>query len=678
MPSLIMISNKSPTHGECNADPISLSDANCIVLRLDGEGRVLFLNPFGLDFFGYRKAEIIGRHAVETILPERENNGNALPAMIDETIYRSADNLQQVDENCRKNGDRVWVLWSNRAFRDETGKVTQILCVGNDITDQDVFEAVIDAAGVQLTTATPAPTSHLQETITQLRKKAEEHKKARRAMSESRDRHRLFSQASTEGILIHDNGIAIDFNDAFSDLFECPRNRLIGMDIIRDLVSPEDAPLVKQIINANDDRVFEITARSITGRLFPAELRSRTGELVGRPCRVVSVRDITHRKKTERQLIQSQKMEAVGALAGGIAHDFNNMLAGIQGNVEIIRHQLSPNSTHQKRLSIINQIVQRGAKLSGQLLGYARGGQTEVNEINLNRLVDDTLEMFGNAHRQITIQTHFSSDLPTIRGDHTQIEQVLLNLMINAVHAMPSGGSLFIETNTTVLSALETRAYEIIPGHYAMLSVRDTGHGMDRETRKQIFEPFFTTKAQGQGTGLGLASTYGIIKNHKGYIEVYSEPGVGSQFNVLLPVSDGAENAATTMDPSTEKGTETILIVDDEPDFLDVGREMLLLLGYAVTTAADSAEAVARLKKQTGKIKLVIVDMIMPGLSVDETIRRFKEIDPTVRILLSSGYNRNTEAARNLMRSCHGFIQKPFRLASLSKKIRELLGTTVD
>ncbi len=361
----------------------------------------------------------------------------------------------------------------------------------------------------------------------------------------------------------------------------------------------------------------------------------------------------------------------MGALASGIAHDFNNMLAGIQGNVEIVRQQISIQSPHQKRLAIISQIVQRGAKLSGQLLGYARGGQTEIGQINLNRLVEETLEMFGHPQRQISIQTRLDPDTPVVRGDRMQIEQVLLNLMINAVHAMPAGGHLFIETSATVLRAEDNRAYEIIPGRYAMLSVRDTGHGMDQEIQKQIFEPFFTTKAQGQGTGLGLASTYGIVKNHNGYIDVYSEPGVGSQFNVLLPASPNEDKNAGVIDA----GTETILIVDDESEFLDVGRDMLRLLGYTVISAVDSDEAWVRFKEKAGEIKLVILDMIMPGPAADETIRRFREIDPTVRVLLSSGYSQSGDAVRKLMQACDGFIQKPFLLASLSGKIRAILGT---
>jgi PAS domain S-box-containing protein len=384
-----MISDKTPLNPVPGTDAISLADACCIVLRLDGQGRVIFLNPFGLNFFGYRGAEIIGRHAVGTIIPEKDHSGKDLAAMIDDLLCRPDYYSHQINENRRKNGERVWVVWSNRAYRDKCGKVTDILCVGNDITDRKAFEAVLEAARVQLTTK-------IQKQNTRLKKEVAERKKAQEALAETLDRYRLFSEISTEGILFHDNGIAIEVNDAFADLTECPRDQLIGMNVIDHFVSPGDRKRVRQNIDSNADGVLEINIRASSGRLFPAELRAHPGQLAGRPCRVVSVRDITNRKKTERQLIQSQKMEAVGTLAGGIAHDFNNMLAGIQGNVEIIRHQLSPKSTHQKRLAIISQIVQRGAKLSGQLLGYARGGQTEISEINLNRMVEDTLEMFGH------------------------------------------------------------------------------------------------------------------------------------------------------------------------------------------------------------------------------------------------------------------------------------------
>jgi nitrogen-specific signal transduction histidine kinase/CheY-like chemotaxis protein len=419
-------------------------------------------------------------------------------------------------------------------------------------------------------------------------------------------------------------------------------------------------------------------ARSITGRKFPVELRARMGEFAGRPCRLVCVRDITNRKKTERKLIQSQKMEAVGTLASGIAHDFNNMLAGIQGNVEILRRKFSDDDPRRKRMDIICQIVERGAKLTGQLLGYARGGQVEVREIDLNQLIEGTLEMFGRTQRHIIIETCLDHDTPKVEGDPTQIEQVLLNLMINAVHAMPDGGQLFIETAAARLSNHESRVYEIVPGRYAMLSVRDTGKGMDRETQKKIFEPFFTTKKRGEGTGLGLASTYGIVKAHKGYIEVYSEPGEGSQFNVLLPVAEQTKALESADNTVVEKGTETLMIVDDEPDFLDVGREMLEILGYTVIAASGSDEAIQLFSSDPGAVRLVILDMIMPGPPIGEIIRRLREIDGSVPVLLASGYSQDAEAVRRSLKMCNGFIQKPFRMVALSRKIREIFQDAQD
>ena len=347
---------------------------------------------------------------------------------------------------------------------------------------------------------------------------------------------------------------------------------------------------------------------------------------------------------------------------------------GIQGNVEIIRHRLDTESPHRKRLDTISQIVERGAKLTRQLLGYARGGQTEVREIDLAALIEGTLDMFSRAQRQVMIQTRISPDTPTVRGDPTQIEQVLLNLMINAVHAMPSGGHLFIETDPVVLSEGESPVYEVVTGHYAMLSVRDTGLGMDRKIQKQIFDPFFTTKERGQGTGLGLASTYGIVKNHKGYIEVYSEPGVGSQFNILLPAAGRITQTMAVPESAALTGTETILIVDDDPDFLEAGREMLTMLGYSVISAAGSEEAIQQLSSSESAIELVIIDMIMPGPPVEETIGRLRKIDATIPVLLSSGYGQDADIVRQPLKACNGFIQKPFRLVSLSQKIRALLG----
>ncbi len=673
-----MPSDIASTFSQMTAKIGSLADLNCIVLCLDAGGRITFLNPFGLHFFGYEKREIIGTLAVQTLFPENtDRNSNPL-ACIGIPPSGNEKIAHQTCECQRKRGERAWIAWSSQTVHHTAGDGAQVLCIGHDITEFIHRKNKPPIEKAQSTDPDQRQYQDLQALQARLEEEKQAHEKVKRALKESQNHYRLFSKAVTEGILFLEDDIALEVNEAFVDMAECPRNQIIGMAIMRRFISPPDIQRVKRITDSDDDYPFEAMACSTKGRLFPVELRCLAGNLAGRPCRVICVRDISHRKKTERQMIQSQKMEAIGTLASGLVHDFNNMLAGIQGNVDVIRHQISPNSPHQKGLDLISNIVERGAKLSGQLLGYARGGQSELTQIDLNRLIEDAIDMFGSASREVHIQTRLGIDTPCVTGDATQIEQVLLNLMINAVHAMPTGGRLTIETRPTVLTSDVKRPYEIIPGDYAMLVVQDTGHGMDQETQKKIFEPFFTTKPKGQGTGLGLASTYGIIKNHKGYIDVSSEPGVGSRFSVLLPASAKAKKTKPAETAAQDKEAPTILMVDDETDFLLLGGQMLSLLGYQSLTTDNCSEAITQFKHSADKVDLIIMDMIMPDGSVEDTIQKLRELDPKVPILLSSGHSQNGETGRRLMPYCDDFIQKPFRLALLSQKIKALLGTTDD
>ena len=516
----------------------SLSHANCIVVLLDEEGRVIFVNPFAIQYFGYQASELVGSHAVGTIFEPTDENEIDPASMIYDLLNQSGDASHHIVENRLKNGKRAWVVWSGQVLRDNAGRIDRILYIGNDISACKSVEKLPVAVQGQFEERIQEQNASLKKVKNLLRKEVEKRKRSQKTSEESNDRHRLYREASTEGILFHHNGTIIEANEAFAQLVECPRNKLIGLDIFDRFVVEDAFGQARRGLLSETKAVIEISVRTASGRTFLAESRIHPGRLGDRSCIVVTMQDITHRKKSEQKLIQSQKMEAIGTLAGGITHDFNNMLAGVMGNVGILRHQLSPDSELNKYLTIIEGIIERGSKLCSQILGYARGGKSESCEIYLDGLVKESLEMLSHAHRNIYIETSFHPDTPSVKGDRTQIEQVLLNLIINAVHAMPSGGRLLIETRATELTDKVIRPYEIIPGHYAMLSVQDTGHGMDKETQKNIFEPFFTTKPHGQGTGLGLASTYGIIKNHKGYIEVESRPGEGTRFDVLLPAWD--------------------------------------------------------------------------------------------------------------------------------------------
>ncbi|HSO20528.1 MAG TPA: PAS domain S-box protein, partial [Desulfosarcina sp.] len=261
----------------------TLDDANCIVLRLDGKGRVTSLNPFGLAFFGYEFTEIVGRHVVGTIVPEKDRTGSDLGAMIDDLLLRPAEYTHQINENRRKNGDRVWVVWSNRAFFDAEGKVTRILCVGNDITDRKAFESVLEASRLRLTETIRRKNRRLQEANARLKVEVEARRKAQQDLEESRDRYRLLSRVQTEGVVFHEEGIAIEANDAFVDLTGCPRERLIGKDVVPLFTAPQDVDRVRRVILASDVHGYEITGCNAGGHAFPAELRTRSGELGGRP-----------------------------------------------------------------------------------------------------------------------------------------------------------------------------------------------------------------------------------------------------------------------------------------------------------------------------------------------------------------------------------------------------------
>ncbi|HED01074.1 MAG TPA: hybrid sensor histidine kinase/response regulator [Proteobacteria bacterium] len=381
------------------------------------------------------------------------------------------------------------------------------------------------------------------------------------------------------------------------------------------------------------------------------------------------------KKQLAMRLQQAQKMESIGTLAGGIAHDFNNLLMGIMGHISLMLLRTDSDPQLFEHLKAIEDIVQKGSDLTKQLLGFARGGKYEVKLTDLNGLIEKTLELFGRTKKEMRIHSKYQKGIWPVEVDRGQIEQVLLNLYVNAWEATPGGGEFFVETSNVVLDKNYIKPFAVRPGHYVKISVTDTGVGMDKATQKRIFEPFFTTKEMGRGAGLGLASAYGIIKNHGGMINVYSEIGHGTTFNVYLPASEKDATVFEEHKVAEEilKGTETVLIVDDEAIVLDVCKDMLTEIGYKVLVARSGREAVEIYGKQKEEIDLVILDMIMPDMGGGEAYDRIKEMHPKAKVLLSSGYSIDGEASEILARGCNGFIQKPFNIKELYEKIRALL-----
>lgn len=439
----------------------------------------------------------------------------------------------------------------------------------------------------------------------------------------------------------------------------------------------------KAIDSGKSQKPYELELEGKQGKKIIVEVNETPVLNNGKTTAIVgSLTDITERKQAEAereklqtQLNQARKMESVGILAGGIAHNFNNILMGVQGRTSLMMMGKDTSDLDYEHLKEIEEYVRNAVELTRDLLGFARGGKYEVKPTDLNALIKHENRMFGRTKKEVRVQGEYEKDLWTVDVDRGQLRQALLNLYVNASQAMPGGGDLCIRTENVTLDEEYIKPFAFARGRYVKVSVTDTGVGMDAATRGKIFDPFFTTRDVGQGSGLGLASVYGIIKNHGGFINVYSEKGEGTTFNIYLPASEKeiAKGALLPDRHEIQYGQGTVLLVDDEVMIIKVGQEMLEMLGYRVLTAGSGREALDLYEKQKDAIDLVILDMIMPDMGGGETFDRLKAIDGNVRVLLSSGYSINGQAKEILDRGCIGFIQKPFSIKALAAKVKAVL-----
>lgn len=527
-------------------------------------------------------------------------------------------------------------------------------------------------------------TSKIEDLKTKMRQEVKERMRMEAVVRESEEKYRLLVENANEAIFILQDDQIKFTNPKAEEIL----NRLS--------IHPTGADLATCIHPSERDKVIEWHQRRLEGRELPyslmfrlqgengtsiwVELNSILIQLNGETATLNFIRDVTLQKKLEEQFYQSQKMESIGTLAGGIAHDFNNLLMGIQGNVSVLNLEADTGSALEESLQSIARCVQSGSQLTNQLLAFARGGKYIVKPCDLNKIVNKSSDIFGRTKREVNIHRVFAKDVWPVEVDSGQIEQVLMNLFVNAWQAMPDGGDLFIDVENVELDEHYARIkpYNIRPGRFVKLSVTDTGVGMDTETRKRIFEPFFSTKEKGMGTGLGLASAYGIIKNHSGFINCYSELGHGTTFNIYFPESDkevvdddiGTDGELMAGVPG---GSETILFVDDEEEILAVGRKILAGLGYQVLTARDGQTSLEIYTEKGDQIDLVVLDYVMPGMGGREVYEALRQLDPDVRVLLSSGYSSNNQVAHMLNQGCKGFIQKPYDAVRMARKMREIL-----
>ena len=417
--------------------------------------------------------------------------------------------------------------------------------------------------------------------------------------------------------------------------------------------------------------------RKKDGKIIQVETISHELEYAGRRVRLVVAQDISERRHLELQLRQSQKMEAVGRLAGGVAHDFNNLLMVIKGHTELMLNTLSPSDPLARKIGQIDRSADRATTLTRQLLAFSRLQVLQPQVINLNSVVEEMGKLLPRLiGEDIELILRPNQKVGTIRADASQMEQVIMNLAVNARDAMPGGGKLLIETSNCDLDQAYTSSHPLMkPGSYVLLDVTDTGTGMDEETQAHIFEPFFTTKEKGKGTGLGLATVYGIVKQSGGFIWVYSELGKGTSFKIYLPRLDEAEVRAGTPKISAEipVGTETVLLSEDEQDVREIAREFLESGGYKVIEAKNGQEAVELAAKHRGQIDLLVTDMVMPGMTGQDLAVRLQQEHPGLAVVFMSGYSEHAATEMANADPSVRLMTKPFSRSAILRTVREIL-----
>jgi two-component system, cell cycle sensor histidine kinase and response regulator CckA len=431
---------------------------------------------------------------------------------------------------------------------------------------------------------------------------------------------------------------------------------------------------------AGEAMTFHVEWKSGSYACHAEPLRDARGEVQGAICMSL---DITDRKQLEEQLRQAQKMEAVGRLAGGIAHDFNNLLMVIQGYADLLADRLPTGDPLRRNAEQIQMAAQRATSLTRQLLAFSRKQMLAPKVLNVQAVVADMEKILRRLiGEDVALETSSAPDLGLVKADRSQIEQVILNLAVNARDAMPQGGRLTIETMNVELDASYAHPPAVLsPGKYVMLAVTDNGSGMDAETQAHIFEPFFTTKEKGKGTGLGLATVYGIVKQSGGYVWVYSEPGRGTSFKIYLPrIEEEHSGAKRDLRPDTlslPRGSETVLLVEDEKGVRELAREYLEMSGYTVIEAENGYMALELAAMHAGQIHLLMTDVVMPGISGRELAERVSQIRQGIKILYMSGYTDQAVVHHGILETDAVLLQKPFTAAKLASKLREILTVEV-
>ena len=613
------------------------------IITIDEEGRVIEVNPATERTFGWAASEMMGRDLAEMVIP---------PA------FREA---------YRKGLERHRVSGDARIL----GKVIEMPAMrrGGEEFPVELFISRVEVEG--------AP--HFVGYIRDLT----ERKKAERDTRRSEERFRRLFDSNAIGITVADlTGAILEANDAFLTMLgytgEDLRSGRLRWD---DMTPPEyralDQAAVESLRGTGVASPWEKEMFRKDGTRVPVLLGVAMLEASAEASCIAYVVDLSKSRQLEKQLRQAQKMEAVGQLAGGVAHDFNNLLTAILGYAELAATRMSGDLGGLEEIEEIRKAGERAAALTRQLLAFSRQQVLAPRVLDLNVIVGDLEKMLRRLlGENVDFVTTLNPSLGCVRADPGEIEQVIMNLAVNARDAMPEGGRISIETANVELDEAYAREHGTVvrPGRYAMLAVSDTGLGMDAETQSHIFEPFFTTKAKDKGTGLGLSTVYGIVKQSGGWIWVYSEPGRGTTMKIYLPEVDGsAEAVPLRVETPLTGGSETVLLTEDEAPVRKLARKVLEGLGYTVLEAPRGEDALSIAQAHPGPIHLVLTDVVMPEMGGADLASRVQELRPDTRVLFMSGYTDDTVVRHRVLESGTHFLQKPFTPASLARKVREAL-----
>ena len=605
-----------------------------IILDANGtpvDYRFLSVNPAFERMTGLRSGDIVGRTVLE-VLPDTERRWI-------ETYGKVALTGESV--HFENHSVELGKHFDVSAFRPVDG---HFVCIFQDITDR---------------------------------------KQAELALLESEARFKALHNASFGGIAIHDQGVILECNQGLSEMTGYEYSELIGMNGLL-LISEKSRKKVTNNIRAGYEKPYEAFGLRKNGEEFPMRLDARNVPYRGKQVRTVEFRDLTEEKQAEAekeklqaQLLQAQKMESVGRLAGGVAHDFNNMLNIILGNTEMAMEEIAPDDPLHDNLGEIFSAAKRSADITRQLLGFSRKQTIAPKVLDLNDTIGSILRMLRRLiGEDIDLAWLPGVNIRQVRMDPSQIDQILANLCVNARDAIADVGKITIETgNTTFDSAYCATHPGFVAGDFVLLAVSDDGCGMDQETLSKIFEPFFSTKDVGKGTGLGLATVYGIVKQNSGFINVYSEPDQGTTFRIYLPqyLAETESPEKKTADKIDMDGNETILLVEDEPSILRMTRIMLERNGYKVLAAGTPGEAISLAREHSGQIHLLMTDVVMPEMNGRDLAKNLLLLYPNLKRLFMSGYTANVIAHHGVLDEGVQFIQKPFGKQDLAIKVREVL-----